>query len=281
MKVIRFALTLVPIFLVLLIGTARSQKAVGKIGATLTVTDQGNWRAVHKGVEYRKIALQRSEPNYAFDLKVFRFDPRENSAQVLDAGKYQLKGAEAKTFAEKSGALATINANYFDEKGRPLAYLKTAAKEINRLVSKHALYTGVFAVRDGAPVVMHRDEFQPAQANEALQSGPLLLLRGAPVNTMPGLGRYARRAVVGIDRHGRGLIAITDAPLGGLSFIELQELFSNGRWQLETPDLLNLDGGGSAQLYVKAGKFEESVPGLSEVPVAIGFFPSNKREKAR
>lgn len=272
MKAIHFGLTLVPILLSLLIGTTHAQKAVGKIGATLTVTDQGNWRAVHKGVEYRKFALERSDPNYNFDLKAFRFDPRENSAQVLDAGKYQLKGAEAKTFAEKSGALATINANYFDEKGRPLAYLKTAVREINRLVSKHALYTGVFAVRDGAPVVMHRDEFQPAQASEALQSGPLLLLRGAPVNTMPGLGRYARRAVVGVDKNGRVLIAITDAALGGLSFTELQELFSNSRWQLETPDLLNLDGGGSAQLYVKAGKFEESVPGLSEVPVAIGFF---------
>lgn len=272
MKAIRVALALAPICLSLLIGTAQSQKAAGKIGATLTVTDQGSWHTVHRGVEYRKIALLRSEPNYTFDLKVFRFDPREISAQVLDAGKYQLKGAEAKTFAEKSGALATINANYFDEKGRPLAYLKTAAKEINRLVSKHALYTGVFAVRDGAPVVMHRDEFQAAQASEALQSGPLLLLRGAPVNTMPGLGRYARRAVVGVDKNGRVLIAITDAALGGLSFTELQELFTNARWQLETPDLLNLDGGGSAQLYVKTGKFEESVPGLAEVPVAIGFF---------
>jgi hypothetical protein len=36
--------------------------------------------------------------------------------------------------------------------------------------------------------------------------------------------------------------------------------------------LLNLDGGGSAQLYVKAGKFEEMVAGAAEVPVAIGFF---------
>src|SRR5581483_3710492 len=74
---------------------------------------------------------------------------------VLDAGQWQLKGADARTFAEKSGALAAINANYFDEKGRPLAYLKTAAQEINRAVSKHALYTGVFGVGDGGPFVLH------------------------------------------------------------------------------------------------------------------------------
>jgi len=66
--------------------------------------------------------------------------------------------------------------------------------------------------------------------------------------------------------------AATDAVLGGLSFVELQELFSNPKWQLDTPELLNLDGGGSAQLYFRLGRLEESVPGTSEVPVAIGFF---------
>jgi uncharacterized protein YigE (DUF2233 family) len=121
-------------------------------------------------------------------------------------------------------------------------------------------------------VVLQRDEFQPAHAGEALQSGPLLLHRGAPVEIMRGLGRYARRALVGIDKEGRIIAGATDAVSGGLSFAELQELFGNSKWQLETPDLLNLDGGGSAQLYVKVGKFEHWVVGTAEVPVAIGFF---------
>ncbi|MGH7812135.1 MAG: phosphodiester glycosidase family protein, partial [Candidatus Binatia bacterium] len=181
-------------------------------------------------------------------------------------------GASSKTFAQKGGAIAVINANYFDERGRPLAYLKTAEKEINRGVSKHALYTGVFGLRNGSPFVTHRDEFNPSQASEALQSGPLLIHRGAPVDVMRGLSRYARRAIVGIDKDGRVIVAVTDAVLGGLSFAELQELFANPKAQLDTPDLLSLDGGGSAQLYLKAGKFEEWVVGTTEVPVAIGFF---------
>jgi phosphodiester glycosidase len=60
--------------------------------------------------------------------------------------------------------------------------------------------------------------------------------------------------------------------IGGLSFSELQEIFTNSKWQLETPELLNLDGGGSAQLYVRSGKFEDWLPGTAEVPVGIGFF---------
>jgi hypothetical protein len=243
-----------------------------QIGANLTIEESGAWRAVHKGIEFRKLVLERSEPSYVLELKLLRIDPKAILPRILHSGQFQLKGADAKTFVEKSGALAAINANYFDEKGRALAYLKTGSQEINRNVSKHSLYTGIFAIRDATPMVLQRDEFQPAHAGEALQSGPLLLHRGAPVEIMRGLGRYARRALVGIDKEGRIIAGATDAVNGGLSFAELQELFGNSKWQLETPDLLNLDGGGSAQLYVKADKFEQWVVGTAEVPVAIGFF---------
>jgi hypothetical protein len=52
----------------------------------------------------------------------------------------------------------------------------------------------------------------------------------------------------------------------------LQEILSASTWQVQLTDLLNLDGGGSAQLYVKAGNFEAMVPGTTEVPVAVGIF---------
>ena len=82
--------------------------------------------------------------------------------------------------------------------------------------------------------------------------------------------------VPGLLKPGRIVIAVTDAVIGGLSFAELQDLFSNTKWQIDTLELLNLDGGGSAQLYFKSGKLEESVAGTSEVPVAIGFFVKAK-----
>jgi uncharacterized protein YigE (DUF2233 family) len=243
-----------------------------KIGATLTVTDFGSWKTVQKGIDFRTVGLERSEPSQIIELKLLRFDSRWIVPRVLHSSQFQLKGATVKSFAEKTGALAAINANYFDEKGRPLAYLKTIEKEINPAVSKHSLYTGVFGVRDSVPFVTHRDSFQPAQVSEGLQTGPLLLNHSAFVEFTSGPGRYARRSVIGVDREGRLIIGVTDAVLGGLSFAELQELFTGTKWQLDTPDLLNLDGGGSAQLYVKAGKFEEWVAGTAEVPVAIGFF---------
>lgn len=263
----------VSLFLLARVGPLHAQTPIRlRIGTNLAAIDFGAWRTIQKGVEFRKIVFERIEPNYQVELKLVRFDPKAIAPRILHGPDLQLNGTSSKTFAEKSGAVAAINANYFDEKGRPLAYLKTAEKEINRTVSKHALYTGVFGLRDGLPFVAHRDDFYPSQASEALQSGPLLLLRGAPVEIMRGLGRFARRSMIGIDKDGRMIVAVTDAVLGGLSFAELQELFTNPKLQLDTPDLLNLDGGGSAQLYLKAGKFEEWVVGTTEVPVAIGFF---------
>ena len=242
------------------------------LGTSLAITESGTWKALQRGVEFRTMTLQRIDPTYAMELKLLRLDSRLIVPRVLHAGQFQMKWANVKLFAEKSGALAAINANYFDEKGRPLAYLKTAEKEINRVVSKHGLYTGVFGLGESGPFVTHREEFQPAQAGEALQSGPLLLHRSAPMEVLSGLGRHARRSVVGIDKEGRMLIAVSDGVIGGLSFTELQEMFMQPKWQMEMMELLNLDGGGSAQLYVKSGKFEEWLPGTSEVPVAIGFF---------
>ena len=254
-------------------GEVQSQGAKkANLGTTLLVADAGSWRPVQRGIEARKISFERLEPAYTLDLKLLRFDSQFITPRVLQATQFQLRTASVKTFAELAGALAVVNANYFDEKGRALAYLKTAEKEVNRSVSRHALYTGIFGLGEAGPFVAHRDEFQPAQASEALQSGPLLLHRATPVDVMTGLGRYARRSVIGLDKEGKLIVGVTDAIAGGLSFAELQELFSQPKWQLNTVELLNLDGGGSAQLYLKSGKIEDWLPGTSEVPVAIGFF---------
>ena len=180
--------------------------------------------------------------------------------------------SNAMTSVERSGAVAAINANYFDTDGKPLAFLKAGGQAVNPRVSRNSLYTGVFAVKDQRPSISHRDDFLSEQADEAMQSGPLLLLGGRP-QAVTGLPlRASRRALIGIDKEQRTVIAVTDNLIGGLFWAELQEIFSAPQWQAQTLDLLNLDGGGSAQLYIKTGKFEEFVAGTVEVPVAIGFF---------
>ena len=266
--------------LVLLILFASSSDSVApqtapaklKNNPALAVTDAGIWKTLQKGVEFRKMTLERSEPSHSIDLNLLRFDTRLVVPRVLRSAQFQMRSATAKTFAEKSGALATINGSYFDTDGKPLAFLKVANQAVNARVAKNSLYTGVFSVKDQQPLILHRDDFLPEQADEGLQCGPLLLLHGTlqPVTGVPS--RASRRALIGIDQQQRLVIAVGDSLFGGLYWMELQELFSAAPWQIQVADLLNLDGGGSAQLYVKTGKFEEVVSGTTEVPVAIGFF---------
>jgi hypothetical protein len=238
----------------------------------LSAIDPGHWRPIQNGIEFRKLTLERSEPRYLIDLKILRFDARWLTPRLVFSTTFQMTGANVKTLVEKSGAIAAINANYFDERGRPLGFLKTATREINRSLSRSSLFTGVFGVKEFTAFIQHRDEFNSAQADEALQAGPLLLLRGTALDVTRGQGRNSRRSVVGIDKQQRLIIAITDALLGGLSWVELQELFSARHWQIETVDLLNLDGGGSAQLYIKTANINEHVAGTTDIPVAIGLF---------
>ncbi len=265
---------LAALFLIAITAISASSQTTGKqkISSTLSLTDPGAWKPVQKGVEFRKITLERSEPAYIVDLKLLRFDTHWITARLLRSAQYQLKAANAMTFVERSGAVAAINASYFDTDGKPLAFLKAGGQAVNPRVSRSSLYTGVFGLKDQRPFISHRDDFLSEAADEAMQSGPLLLLRGAPQAVTGVPLRASRRALIGIDKEHRTVIAVTDNLIGGLFWAELQEIFSAGSGQVPTVDLLNLDGGGSAQLYLKIGKFEEFVAGTAEVPVAIGFF---------
>ncbi|MEK7210813.1 MAG: hypothetical protein AAB070_05300, partial [Candidatus Binatota bacterium] len=78
---------------------------------------------IHKGTEFRKLTLQRSDPYQLIDLKMARFDTRWVVPRVMRSVQLNMKGANVKILAEKSGAMAAINANYFDEKGKPLGFL--------------------------------------------------------------------------------------------------------------------------------------------------------------
>jgi uncharacterized protein YigE (DUF2233 family) len=243
-----------------------------KTSSTLSVAETGAWKVFQKGAEFRKVTLERSEPHQLIDLKIVRFDTRWIIPRIVRSLQYQLKGADVKTLAEKSGAVAAINANYFDEQGKPLGFLKAQADRAVPQVSKSSLFTGIFGIKDHSPFIIHRDSFSPQQADEGLQAGPLLVANGVAIPVTRGAGRQSRRSLIGLDKEQRLIIAVTDNLLGGLNWTEVQEFFSSPQWQVNATDLLNLDGGGSAQLYIRSAQLEEHVSGATDIPVAVGFF---------
>ncbi len=243
-----------------------------KNSPTLMISEIGSWKRVRKGVEFRKVTFARTEPFHLIEVKMVRFDTRWIVPRIVRSLWYNLKATNVKTLAEKSGAIATINANYFDERGRPLGFLKSSSDKATQGVSRSSLFNGVFGIKNQRPFIVDRDHFSPPDADGGLQSGPLLIIKGKILTVTRGAGKQSRRSLIGIDKDQRLIIAATDSFLGGLSWVEIQEFFSSKVWKMGIMDLLNLDGGGSTQLYIKNAALEEHVTGATDVPVAIGFF---------
>src|SRR5262249_11237631 len=118
-----------------------------KASPGLAVTDAGAWKAAFQGAEYRRMSLERTDPYQSIQLKLLRFDSRWIEPRVVHSAEYRLRSATVRTLAEKSGALAIINANYFDERHMALGFLKTGVEK-NPSISKSPLFTGIFAIKD-------------------------------------------------------------------------------------------------------------------------------------
>jgi hypothetical protein len=281
----RFSLFVALALSALLSGIALAESPRGAIplknSPALSVIEVGGWKKIQNGLELRRMTLERSQPRQVVTLQLARFDTQWTTPHIIHSSRYNLNGTDVKTLAEKSGALAAINGNYFDEKGRALGYLKSLAQKLNSQISKSSLFTGIFGVKDRQPFIVHRDRFDPQNADEGLQAGPLLLSGGQALRVTRGAEKQSRRALIATDRNQRWIIAVADSVLGGVNWVELQELFAFEQWQINAVELLNLDGGGSAQLYVKSAQVEEFIPGSSDVPVAVGFYPPRRVDPQR
>ncbi len=150
----------------------------------------------------------------------------------------------ASPFAAESGALAVINAAYFDERGHPVGALVSGGRQIQAVNRRGWAWA---AIASGRLVLGEAAAPLPAGTTEAVQAGPLLVMNGkARTLTSP---RVARRSFVGQDAQGRIVIGATT---GAVTLGELARLLArspaDGGAGLAAA--INLDGGSSSQLHV-------------------------------
>jgi uncharacterized protein YigE (DUF2233 family) len=214
-------------------------------------------RPVLSGVGYREV------DGRAFTLAVLDVDPARASIRVLDARRFGRPALTAREFAERTGAAAAVNASFFDDRKAPLG-LVVSDREV-RNPPRRAGW-GIFFVSAGRPRIAAPAGFSVTKAVEqAVQVGPRLLSGGRVARLKP---QSARRSVVGLDRAGHVVLAVTTR--GEADATELAELLGRG---VGLVDALNLDGGGSTQLYLRGGGLEQDERGLWPVPIALGVFP--------
>lgn len=177
----------------------------------------------------------------------------------------------ASALARQDDALAVINGSFFDAAGQPIGWIVSRG---TILAAPARRGWGAFAVAQDRPRIVSMNDAGPP-ADEALQAGPRLVIDG---KANAGLkAQSARRAFIGIDASGRVVLGSTGPT--PVSATDLAAFLARPEREggAGLVNALNLDGGSSAQLYVRdSGGGSLDLAGIP-VPVLIEILPRTER----
>lgn len=224
---------------------------------------RARWQPVAPGIEMMTFSVAAPH-TWDGRSKVVALRTRPERVHVVRGSTLDAPG-----WARRTAARAALNGGYFDEKGNSLGLRVCDGRRFGRL---HPANWGVFYIhknRVGSmrAGILHTRDFTREYSSlrriaQAVQCGPRLVVKGRVTDLKP---QTARRSGIGITRDGRVVLAVADDVL---SFSSWANVWAR-RDLLDCPDALNLDGGGSTQLYLKTKSRTVSVPGVWPVPDAI------------
>ncbi|MEE8391162.1 MAG: phosphodiester glycosidase family protein [Anaerolineae bacterium] len=221
------------------------------------------WQPLQPGVEWRQVRVETGE--VAERLTIVRLDPTAVRFHVHYDPSTPRPVSE---WANLIQPLLLINGGYFTPENKTVGLLISDGQIWG---TSYGDYAGMFAVTTDGQVDVRWLQNRPYNPNEplkeALQSFPVLVkpggVMGFPADA--GDGRPSRRTVVAQDSQGRILLLV--APRGYLSLHELARFLAESDLDLDVA--LNLDGGYSTGLWLKAGEQPVEINSLVPVPSVI------------
>jgi hypothetical protein len=226
------------------------------------------WQSLQPGVELREVTLRQVRVEtgaVAERLTIVRLDP----ASVHWRVHYDPTAPRpVSAWAERLQPLLVVNGGYFTPENETTGLLVSDGRVWG---TPYAEFAGMFTVTADGQVSVRWLRDQPYDPNEplmeALQSFPVVVKPGGVMGFPADAddGRPARRTVVAQDLEGRILIIV--APRGYLSLHELARFLAESDLELDVA--LNLDGGFSTGLWLRAGERSVEVDSLVPVPSVI------------
>ncbi|MBF0104675.1 MAG: phosphodiester glycosidase family protein [Deltaproteobacteria bacterium] len=221
-----------------------------------------SWQTLDKGLEYQTIPLNTPQTGINTRLHVLKI----NLNKLVIKPVYSSTNLSAKNLAIKSGALAVINANFFDETGKVLGLVKKDGAVINP--KKNISWWSVLCFRNNKAEIIQSSHVKEGYCHQAFQAGPRLVAGGTLTKLKD---EFSQKTAAGINNRGDLLLAVSE---GAIPIKKLAEIFSkkekNGG--LECPYALNLDGGSSSQMFIKSEKLNLYIPNYVKIPVGLGVF---------
>lgn len=224
-----------------------------------------DWQEIEKGLSYKKIALDLNGTPVV--LHAIKANLKHNHIQPI----YYANPMNVKKMVEKSEALVAINANFFDTNYHPLGLVIENREEKHPL--RQISWWAVFCMKNQWASVIHTSEYQVGTCHQAVQAGPRLVISGiTPILKE----ETSRKTAVGINKRGEVIFVVSEQsiPIRELAAMFRRPENENG---LDCVNAINMDGGSSSQLYVKAKDFTLSVPSFVNVPVGLGIFSGRAR----
>jgi len=233
-----------------------------------------DWKSIEEGFDFAKYELGDENSVIRSEVYLLRFDPRRFLFAAVsaehDGDDARPPAADLRTLTKQSGGVAGINANFFDDKGNPLGLLIDNGLVRHKMHRGGKVLTGVFAIRgDNLPVIEHRDSFKTDGVITAVQAGPRLIADGAVV-PLNAPDETSRRSGIAITKRNAVILYATVLRFPGATLSEIQGMLLDP--SLEVLQALNLDGGGSSQLFVESFASlpdETFITGGDLVPVGI------------
>jgi exopolysaccharide biosynthesis protein len=223
------------------------------------VTAKWETTRIAKGVNWKR---------YHFKSNLFNSNQYINILEVRNKPGMFAFGYDKKLlkltseFGKESGALAAINATFFDIKnGGSVDFLKVGGNVINRNRlrndSSRAVHQKAAIVIDKGRMMIAKWNAQPdwelkLPEKDIMLSGPLLVFKYQDERIDSSSFSYTRHPRSAIASSGKRMLLITvdgrNENSAGMSLFELQKVL---RW-LGACEGLNLDGGGSTTLWISS-----------------------------
>lgn len=231
------------------------------------------WRRIEPGFDFAKYELGSASYIIRPEVFLLRFDLSRFALDLAVPAGFDPKGAavaeDIRSLVRRAGGVAGINANFFDENNHPLGLVAARSEVLQPLHRGGRVLTGVFALRDGVPVIEQRDNFSMNGVSLAVQAGPRLVEHGN-VTRLLDADDVSRRSGIAVTRHHAVILYATVLRFPGASLREVQHMLIDPT--LEVTDALNFDGGGSSQLFleqVEGFSGETLISGGDSIPVGV------------
>jgi len=221
---------------------------------------------VRPGIEILVVPLAVTGVEAGEVLVVARIDPAKVDVRVRYAPK---KPLPVQTWLAAEAADIVINAGYFTQDNLATGLLIADGAITGQT---YRGFGGLFAVRAGPPASLslqwlkEKPYVADRKITQAVESFPMLVRGGKVVDGINDDGRRNRRSFVALDKSGRLLLGVSR--YASLTLTDLAAVLA-GQPALAIDAALNLDGGASSGLGIRAPADALSIDSFDEVPAVI------------